>query len=392
MEKIREVYSLLMPLQGARVVLPRAAVAEVTGYSRPKNRPDDAPDFLLGFIDWQGQQIPLVSFELACGREAPEQGRRARIAVVFGIAGRLDPNAFAVLTQGYPYLVRVNEGVLKQEDLTEQDQQGPVLARVRMANERPLIPDIETLEAMLADALGERAKAPEPSITEPAADELDQLDVGGEDDFESGLLDEGSTAAKASDMASELESLVQESQDDLAEIAEVAGGDEDTDYADGVTTADLDLPAEDPAMEGSGETDYSGELAQLDEALEDESTADVDTDKGSDEASGHGGNESEFGIETGEIGDIEFSEGSGETDYSGELDDISGALEDTQHGDDQSESDSEDAEGKPDSKEDAEDGEKGDDGDQEADEKEEFSLEDIEFDLDDDEESPDKED
>lgn len=364
MEKIREVYSLLMPLQGARVVLPRAAVAEVTGYARPKNRPDDAPDFLLGFIDWQGQQIPLVSFELACKREAPEQGRRARIAIVFGIGGLLEPNAFAVLTQGYPYLVRVNEGVLKQEDLTEQDMQGPILARVKMANERPLIPDIETLEKMLADALGDRARTPEPAVSETGADELDQLDIGGEEDFESGLLEEGSTARAAANMAEELESLVEESERDLEKIGEVTGDHELSDAG-----------AEDSARD-SGETDYSNELAELEGALEKSGDHGDDDGDSNDDASA----DSDFGVETSELGEIEFTEGSGETDYSGELDDISGALEDTQLGEQAAESESDKKKSKKD-EEDKEDEDKG-----------EFSLDDIEFEIDDDEDSPDKED
>lgn len=187
MQAIREVYSLLMPVAEGRVVIPRAAVAEVMGFSRPKNKPENSPDFMLGYVEWQGQPIPLVSFEAACGQKIPELSRRARVAVVFGIAGKLDPNVFALVTQGYPYLVRVNEGVLLQDELKDTDAGKPILARTRMANERPLIPDLEQLELMLADALGIVDKP----VIEASLDELDSFDVGEDEGMEDALLDDG---------------------------------------------------------------------------------------------------------------------------------------------------------------------------------------------------------
>lgn len=193
MENIREVYSLLVPLENGRIILPRAAVAEVVGFAKPKDRPDDAPAFLLGYIHWQKQRIPLVSFEAACGKPVPEMGRRARIAIIFGIEGKLgEPNVYALVTQGYPYLVRVNEGVLKLEEMEEGDESGPVLCRARMANERPKIPDIGKLELMLAEALGITDEDVTGSDAAPAVEEVDELEAlaGDEEDAEDGFLAE----------------------------------------------------------------------------------------------------------------------------------------------------------------------------------------------------------
>src|SRR5690606_32423323 len=169
--QVREVYSLLMPLADGRVVVPRAAIAEVLGFTRPKDRPANAPEFLLGFIDWQGQRIPLVSLEAARGKPAPTLGRRTRIAVVFGFGGRLKPDVFALVTQGYPYLVRVNENVLQPEAM-ETDEPF-ILARVRMANEKPYIPDLEALEERIVSAPAHTKVASAPSID--PADEIDAL-------------------------------------------------------------------------------------------------------------------------------------------------------------------------------------------------------------------------
>lgn len=156
-EALQEVYSLLVPLQGGRLIVPRTTVAEVTGYTKPKDRPADAPSFLLGFFDWQGQKIPMISFEAAGGLAVPPHSRRTRIAVLYGIGGKLNPPAFALMTQGYPYLVRINPNVLQIETSDPEALTGPSLVQLRIANERPVIPDIEALEDMIIDALGIQA-------------------------------------------------------------------------------------------------------------------------------------------------------------------------------------------------------------------------------------------
>jgi chemosensory pili system protein ChpC len=154
-QQLAEVYSLLVPFGGGKLILPRVAVAEVTGFLRPK-AVRGAPDWLMGLISWHSQDIPLVSFEGLCGRKVPERANRTRIAVVHAIAEQIAPPLFALMTQGYPYLVRVNPAVLTVESENEFGADAPILMRVRMANERPFIPDIEAIESRLLEVMPER--------------------------------------------------------------------------------------------------------------------------------------------------------------------------------------------------------------------------------------------
>lgn len=261
MPAIREVYSLLMPIQDGRLVIPRAAVAEVMGYSKPKERPDDAPDFLLGFIEWQEQRIPLVSFEAARGKPMPEFGRRTRIAVVFGIGGRLNPDVFAVVTQGYPYLVRVNENVLKPEPIEDDD--ALILARVRMANEKPYIPDLEELENRIADSLGLQAAAAADEAPVEEVDELDAFGTGEEEDFEAGLLDEPSPED------GDAEDFTGFSSDDDLQSPEAKG-------------AEVSDEADAPSF--GSETDFSAELDEMSSALEGGSNTELASSGNDDDA------------------------------------------------------------------------------------------------------------
>ena len=86
------------------------------------------------------------------GRDKPAITGRTRIVVFNASTGKLRSGFFGVLTQGFPQLVRVNEDVLQLHTTEGWPQGAPVLCRVKMINEFPLIPDLERLEIMLARA------------------------------------------------------------------------------------------------------------------------------------------------------------------------------------------------------------------------------------------------
>lgn len=144
-----ELYSLLVPLSEDRLIVPRASVVEVVRFSTPDHEAG-AHDWMLGTVNWNGRQLPVVSFEGALGKDVPATTGRTRIVVFYAITGQLKTGFFGVLTQGFPQLVRVNKDVLKLHTTDGWPDDAPVLCRVKMINEFPLIPDLERLEAMLA--------------------------------------------------------------------------------------------------------------------------------------------------------------------------------------------------------------------------------------------------
>ncbi len=145
-------HCLLVPLVGRRLIVPRACVAEVIGLGRFRLR-EQEPDWLLGDVAWTDRVVPLVSFEAACGDAVPDIGGRSRALILRSITGKLGRGGLALLCQGLPQLVRVSEEVLRLEDDAEQDDDSPVLCRVTVMNETPLVPDLEKLETWVADIL-----------------------------------------------------------------------------------------------------------------------------------------------------------------------------------------------------------------------------------------------
>ncbi len=143
-----ELYSLLIPLAEDRLIVPRACVAEVVRFSKPDKAPG-AHFWMLGNVSWNGRPLPVVSFEGALGKAVPPATGRTRIVVFSASTGQLKTGYYGMLTQGFPQLVRVNRDVLKLDSSDSWSEDEPVLCRVKMINEFPLIPDLEKLESML---------------------------------------------------------------------------------------------------------------------------------------------------------------------------------------------------------------------------------------------------
>ncbi|HEX4151170.1 MAG TPA: chemotaxis protein CheW [Steroidobacteraceae bacterium] len=145
-----ELYSLLVPLAGERLIVPRACVAEVIGYQPPAEM-TNAPPWYAGLVMWGERRVPVVFFEGAFGQALPSLSSRTRIVVFHAAAGLLPGGFFGMLTQGFPQLVRVNADVIRPDPSRSFPERSPVICQVRMVNESPLIPDLMRLEQMIAD-------------------------------------------------------------------------------------------------------------------------------------------------------------------------------------------------------------------------------------------------
>lgn len=149
-----ELYSLLVPLVDDRLIIPRACVAEVVRYTAPEHR-EGSQNWMLGTINWNGRALPVVAFEGAIGKDIPAPTGRTRVVVFYASGGGLKTGYFGVITQGFPQLVRVNREVLKLESTDGWPEGAPVLCRVKMINEFPLVPHLDALEDMIVQETAE---------------------------------------------------------------------------------------------------------------------------------------------------------------------------------------------------------------------------------------------
>jgi chemosensory pili system protein ChpC len=144
-----ELYGLMVPLEQHRLLVPRGCVAEVVGYQTPQEM-TGAPPWHLGMIKWNGRGVPLVSFEGCAGGDVPSPNSRSRVVVLNALTETLGGGAIAILSQGFPQLVRISPEFVKLDATHEFPAGGPVACQIQLLDERPLVPDLEQLEAMIA--------------------------------------------------------------------------------------------------------------------------------------------------------------------------------------------------------------------------------------------------
>ena len=73
---------MLLPLKSLNLLLPNSAVAEIIGYSAPREI-DGSSDWFAGVVLWRGVYIPVVAVEQMCGLDTAEVRPRARIAIIY---------------------------------------------------------------------------------------------------------------------------------------------------------------------------------------------------------------------------------------------------------------------------------------------------------------------
>ena len=145
-----ELYALLVPLDSERLLVPRGCVAEVVGYQTPQEM-TGAPPWYLGVITWNGRKVPLVSFEGAAGADVSPPTARSRVVILNAVSAQVDAGYLAVLSQGFPQLVRISPELVKLDASRDFADDSPVICQVHMLNESPLVPDLDRLEMMVSE-------------------------------------------------------------------------------------------------------------------------------------------------------------------------------------------------------------------------------------------------
>lgn len=141
---------LLIPTQASQILLPSAAVLEVLPYVAPKSYPD-AGDWFLGTLNWQGDEIAVISFDTLTQGIAPDPGSRARIAALKPIGQHSELQHYGILIESVPRMVTLQERMLVAVK-SDTPPRG-ILSRAKVAGQSVCIPDLETIEKDIVDVL-----------------------------------------------------------------------------------------------------------------------------------------------------------------------------------------------------------------------------------------------
>ena len=80
--KPTSVRCMLLPLISFSLLIPNSAVAEIIGYSTPRQL-SDTSEWFPGVVLWRGVYVPVVEMEKLCELGAAEVGPRTRIAIIY---------------------------------------------------------------------------------------------------------------------------------------------------------------------------------------------------------------------------------------------------------------------------------------------------------------------
>ena len=151
---VRDIPSMLLPVQDKELLLPGVSVAEIVNHSYP-DCPSDAPEWFLGYISWRQLSVPLVSFEVLNGQTLSPATGMQRIAVLnnTGVDERVP--FVAITIQGIPRLMRI-----LPKDVTEVSDVALAPAEMAAMNlytgETVLVPNVSVLERALSQYLSAR--------------------------------------------------------------------------------------------------------------------------------------------------------------------------------------------------------------------------------------------
>lgn len=138
------IHSLEIPLVGASLLVPSAAVAEVTNPAELVPVPG-APVWVLGVMGWRSQPVPVVSFESLLGKTVPKILDVSKIVVFYPLAGPRDWEFYAFVSASEPRPQPITPSAIEAEDPAKLPDSPFVAAGVRVKGRQMLIPDFDAL-------------------------------------------------------------------------------------------------------------------------------------------------------------------------------------------------------------------------------------------------------
>ncbi|MBK8102523.1 MAG: chemotaxis protein CheW [Cellvibrionales bacterium] len=148
-QAVRDIPSMLLPVQDKQLLLPGVSVAEIVNFSYPEC-PENAPAWFLGYIQWRQMAVPLLSFEML-NQQTPEHYSGVRRIAVLNNTGLDESIPFiAIVLQGIPRLLRILPQDLSE--VTDMELGAAEMAAMNTSmGETVLLPDISVLEQAYSD-------------------------------------------------------------------------------------------------------------------------------------------------------------------------------------------------------------------------------------------------
>ncbi len=146
-----QIKCLTLKINEDEILLPNAAVAEIVPIKNIINVANK-PGWMLGYLDWRGNSVPLVSFEAMGGVRMPSLASGAvKAAILFSIGDDRKFPFISILVQGAPSVMELTE-----EDMLEDKDEithPAIEERLLIEDKRYSVIDLEKLEMIIKQTM-----------------------------------------------------------------------------------------------------------------------------------------------------------------------------------------------------------------------------------------------
>ena len=154
-EENQEVYSLIIPMRGKTLLVPNKALAEIVPFIDSEPPPKDCQPWHLGYLNWRGGRLPVISYERIYDEKFPPLERRLKmVAIINTQLGLKETPFFGIGVEGIPRLGLVTQEAIEHSDADNiENLHTTIVADVVFKNREMLIPDIKELEKLIEEHL-----------------------------------------------------------------------------------------------------------------------------------------------------------------------------------------------------------------------------------------------
>jgi len=146
-----EIKCVILNVNEAELLMPNASVAEIVPIKNIINVANK-PAWMLGYLDWRGHSVPLISFETMGGVRMPSLATGiVKAAVLFSIGDDKNFPYVAILVQGAPSVLNVKPAdlIVNKEEISHP----AIDSQVMMSEGNYSIVNLEKLELIVKEVM-----------------------------------------------------------------------------------------------------------------------------------------------------------------------------------------------------------------------------------------------
>ncbi len=150
-KKPQEIYSLIIPMRGKTILIPNKALAEIVPFIDSEPAPVNHEPWHVGYLNWRGNRLPVVSYEHIYDKKFPPLERRIKmVAIINTQLGLKDSPYVGISVEGIPRLGLVSKDNIEHRDPENIKKLSAVIAAdIIYKNREMLIPDVKELEKLI---------------------------------------------------------------------------------------------------------------------------------------------------------------------------------------------------------------------------------------------------